>query len=80
MMDTPAQVSGSKAEKFQPGELTEIRIVPSSNGGAEVYCNYAPTKKEMKSGTGMFYVPPKPATFTSKEEAIEHARKELLGE
>lgn len=77
--DAAVSVSGIRSEKFSPGELTEIRIVPSSNGGAEVYCSYAPTKKEMKAGMN-FYIPPKPATFTSKDEAIEHARKELIGE
>lgn len=72
------ELSGTRSEQFQPGELTSIRIVPSSNSGAEVYCEYAPTKKQMKSG--MCYSPSKPATFTSKEEAIAHASKELLGE
>ena len=74
-----ASVNGVKAakqgsEQFKPGELTSIRIVPSSNGGAEVYCEYAPTKAQMRM---MGYIPSKPATFTSKAEAIEHARKEL---
>lgn len=70
-----ASLSGNKTEQYEPGELVEVRIRPSSNGGAEVYCEYTPSKSQQKGG--LCYQPSKPATFTSVKEAVAHAAKEL---
>lgn len=66
-------LSGKSAEssKYKPGELIEVRIRPTVNGGAEVFCERASSNKNM------CYEPTKPAAFSTIPEAIDYAKDEL---
>lgn len=66
-------ITGSSPSKgkYKPNELIEVRVKPTSNGGATVHCERAGKNGDME------YSATKPAAFSTMKEAAEYVEKEL---
>jgi hypothetical protein len=77
-MSMSTMTAKKPATKESTGKVRAVTITVGENGGAVVTCDReSPPRKKGSSCMMDSWQPPKPAPFTTMEEAIHYAAKEL---